>query len=1408
MAWDLAEADARRLEAREQELVERAASLRTHWDDVCTEMSFLERSRRRKPGAMRAQERYVRSDIPCGIDRCATCWSAERTAAFRPRRAMARDRAEYVVPDAFSLLQCMELLEEELFGTGVQHLLVLQTVYQDALRIAPSRDATRLKNFFRDGHRAVADTCVYLFPDQHHAETATRTQLGGAYVNLDVDDSPEMEPLGVRSDRAVLQTLQWYQRHHVSASSRLLFMTRDVDVALSVQVAAHVGCDVMTCEAFLHERFPHNGDFLRELAFNTAEAIEWWSERHAVDEHGVAVASAEFAPHVSLPKLKELVAAGKLVHGKLDVSAHNPMEAFVAVDGKHAVLDSVGGALERIFVYGREDMNRGVHGDVVVVQLLPRESWRTPQSDRMLVHYTADESERDGKALGSRIKDPESSSSDSANSHAIPTGYVVGVLERSPRFHVATVLSSTVRPDDDYGLAIPMDARIPKVRIRSQRMDALVDKRLKVVIDHWPVDSMYPSGHYVGVLGATGSLSTELSALLVQNDIEEAPFSEAALACLPECDIEGNCIAECSTAKRPKFCDLLEWRVPDAEVAARRDLRTSHRVFSVDPPGCQDIDDAMSVRRLPNGNIELGVHIADVSYFVPHESPLDFEARSRATTVYLVGMRLDMLPSVLSGDLCSLHQNVDRLAVSVMWELDPETFEIIESSTWFGRTIIRSCASMTYEQAHRMIQGLNADGGKLLHDANDRRRTSSSDAASELPPGVAGGRIPLVLQHEIRDDLVLLTDISRKLAQMRGDQGGLDLSKHEEVRFSLNVSELGEEGVEIIVKESLEIHSTIAELMIIANSCVAKRIVDVFPSNALLRRHPPPSGDRFAQLIKVAQAKDIVIDASNNFTLQQSLTIAERSGHVDTKTMALLKSLAVRVMSQAEYVCASDADARSNANGDMTSYAHYGLGLQHYTHFTSPIRRYADIIVHRQLLASLEMERAGVSRQLVTPRTIAAAPSAPQSLSLPASQTFSVLASGAVDDDDFLDDLIGSVDTKLHVSPHDTAETATSAASPPAVANAPLLFPPSELVPLTKSLNTKNRNAKLAARDCDELFLALYFSSHTLTVPAVITSLKQNGFIVYVPKYDIRAPVYIRDKDGLVQMDPLLCGVRIVDTQPPTGAFATADCIRAIPQATIAYDSDAERLEVCAPATSGCVFKILDEVEVQISCDLSATTARVPQLQLLLVGRVKHARGGSGSSYRRDAVQLMKSKADSSLPELQRYVQKTNQVGAADKSAASASASAAVPPLDASARDLYSLFASPQMISPVKKTAKKPSSALLQAMSKAQTKTPAAAASSATKATAPPPRVTKRGPGRLVFGDYEPPARQHFQQKLAHYMDMRSHELEEELSIHRRGASNAMAQDVKRAERDALSRVQKLAAEKRHDKINRRSKAT
>lgn len=1311
------------------------------WEDVRTDVNFTERSRHRKPGALKAQERYLRRDVHCGIARCASC---RQNRALVPAHVLARiSGGEYVVPDAFSLLQCMELLEKEsLFGRAASRLLVLESVFCAALRLAPSRDAARLRRFFKGNDQRAGDhLSIYLFPDQHHVETF-------------VEPTARNDVQAIRDEQAVLKTIVWYgTQGHLPPDAKVVYMTRSVDAALSVQLVAEVKANVVTCETFLIERLPKNTvetTLLLELAASTAEVVKDEETHRLLDEMGPSNGQGSgFTPYLNCARLMELLTRpnARIVAGRLEVSTHNPLEAFVVVESPHSI--------DKVFINGRAAMNRGVHRDQVAVEVFEPTCWRTPQSTRVLVHYAQDDDEDESEI------DCAESLKDNVKLQAVPTGRVVGILSRTPQYHVATISTSSVNASDNYALAVPMDRRLPKIRIRSQRLDVLVNKRLKVVIDSWALDSLYPSGHYVGIIGATGSLQTELSAILVDNEVEDTPFSEAALACLPsseecEIDIEGNRMAECSTAKRPTRCELLKWKVPDEEVARRRDLRTTHRVFSVDPPGCQDIDDAMSIRRLANGNVELGVHIADVSYFVEHGSALDLEGRRRGTTVYLVGQRLDMLPSVLSADLCSLHENRDRCAVSVIWELDGKTYDLVENATWFGRTIIRSCSSMTYEQAHRLLQGLNAD----VNDALKSGPVEVQPVYQEYIEGVAGGRIPSQLQQALRDDLCIITDIGRRLSRLRGSQGGLDLSKQEEVHFSLNVSEIGQDDVTMNVKESLEIHNTIAELMILANSTVARKLVEQCPTRALLRRHPPPSGDRFTQLVELAKARNVVIDATNNLTLQQSLAEAERLGCMDTKTMSLLRSLAVRIMTEAEYVCSGEitAEDAATANGDVTRFAHYGLGLQYYTHFTSPIRRYADIIVHRQLIAS-------IAPSTLMPDSSRSAVRSAAPLLLPDTLVASVLTPR--DDEDVMVDLVTSVDSQLVINTPATDVEAKDSEK---------LFPPKELVPLARHLNMKNRQAKLAARACDQLFLALYFSSHTVCVPAIIIALKQNGFIVYVPKYDFRAPVYLRDKSRVVQMNPLLLGVQIADTDPASGAFAGAECIRRIPQAHLIWDeSDRERLEAVAPGNKRIIFHILDEVEVQVSCDLSASDARVPQLQLLLVG--------CGNSTRKKHVA-------SSLTEVRRLVQQTSEV---DDDARSTKVTIVSQPTVVESMNLYQLLMDGPNLSPSSKSL---------AIQKARLKIEGGENKGLV--------LQRRGPGRLTFGNFSPDSRHHYQHKLAQYIKERSQEREEELKIQRfTNASSAMTsmQEVRRVEREALARTQKLAAEKRHDRINRRNKA-
>ncbi|XP_071297271.1 DIS3-like exonuclease 1 isoform X2 [Agelaius tricolor] len=424
--------------------------------------------------------------------------------------------------------------------------------------------------------------------------------------------------------------------------------------------------------------------------------------------------------------------------------------------------------------------------------------------------------------------------------------------------------------------------------------------RVVVRIDSWESTSLYPNGHFVRVLGRIGDLEGEIAAILVENSICAAPFSEIQMSEMPV-----------SSPKNP-------WKVSPEEVKKRLDLRDTHLIFSIDPKGCEDVDDALSVRTLPNENLELGVHIADVTHFVAANSYTDVEARARATTYYLADRRYDMLPSVLSADLCSLLSGVDRYAVSVLWELEKESFETLRVQ--YTRTLIRSAYKLEYETAQGLLDGDTSVVGDIL----------------ELKGLDEGARQKKLA--ELVWAISKLTDIARHVRAKRDRCGALELEGIE-IRVQLddkrNIHDL-------IPKQPLEVHETVAECMILANHWVAKRISEDFPHQALLRQHPPPRQEFFTELRECASAKGFSIDTRSNKALAESLDRANDPS--DPIVNKLLRSMATHAMSNALYF--------STGSCPEEQFHHYGLALEKYTHFTSPIRRYADIVVHRLLMAA------------------------------------------------------------------------------------------------------------------------------------------------------------------------------------------------------------------------------------------------------------------------------------------------------------------------------------------------------------------------------------------------------------------------------------------------------------------------
>lgn len=388
-------------------------------------------------------------------------------------------------------------------------------------------------------------------------------------------------------------------------------------------------------------------------------------------------------------------------------------------------------------------------------------------------------------------------------------------------------------------------------------------------------------GHFVRSLGKIGDKDTENEVILIEHDIPHSKFSEEVLSFLPK----------------------LPWTITEQDLKKRVDLR-DYAICSVDPPGCTDIDDALHARYISNGRIEVGVHIADVSHFIRPGNALDNEAASRATTVYLVDKRIDMVPELLSSNLCSLRGGVERFAFSCVWEMD-ENANILE--TKFHKSIIKSKKAMTYEEAQLII--------------DDKTKVD-----------------------EVAQGLRLLNRLAKILKQKRIDKGALVLASPE-IRFQVD-SET-HDPIEVEAKKIRETNSMVEEFMLLANVSVAEKIEKEFPECAMLRRHPIPPQTNFEFLVKAARNLGFEITTNTGKELAMSLDKANKEDNPYFNTM--LRILATRCMMQAVYFISGTTQRED--------FFHYGLAAPIYTHFTSPIRRYADVIVHRLLAACIGADR-------------------------------------------------------------------------------------------------------------------------------------------------------------------------------------------------------------------------------------------------------------------------------------------------------------------------------------------------------------------------------------------------------------------------------------------------------------------
>ncbi len=419
------------------------------------------------------------------------------------------------------------------------------------------------------------------------------------------------------------------------------------------------------------------------------------------------------------------------------------------------------------------------------------------------------------------------------------------------------------------GKHMPYDLFIPLNKLKGAKDG---DKAIAKITE-WPKDAKNPIGEIIEVIGRSGENDVEMHAILAEFEL---PY------------------------KFPEHINEEAEKIPDTnfeeEAKRRRDFREI-TTFTIDPIDAKDFDDALSIKKLDNGNYEIGVHIADVSHYVKPGSIIDQEGYNRATSVYLVDRVVPMLPERLSNGVCSLRPNEEKCTFSAVFEMDAKANVISE---WFGKTLINSNRRFTYEEVQEIIEG--ADG-------------------------------------DFKEEIMLFNDLAQKLRSYRYKRGSISFDK---VEVKFKIDENGK-PLDVYFKESKEAHKLIEEFMLLANKKVAEKIGKPIQNQKVktfvYRIHDEPDLEKLNTFSSFIKRYGYSISMKNNKEIASSMNnlLETVKGKAEQN---VIENLAIRSMAKAIY--------------DVNNIGHYGLAFDYYTHFTSPIRRYPDLMVHRLLESYLE----------------------------------------------------------------------------------------------------------------------------------------------------------------------------------------------------------------------------------------------------------------------------------------------------------------------------------------------------------------------------------------------------------------------------------------------------------------------
>ncbi|MFL1010542.1 ribonuclease R family protein [Flavisericum labens] len=479
-------------------------------------------------------------------------------------------------------------------------------------------------------------------------------------------------------------------------------------------------------------------------------------------------------------------------------------------------------------------------------------------------------------------------------------GEITNIIKRAKSEYVGVI---QMQKNNNYAFVIPDSTKMYKdifVPI-NKTLDAEDGYKVLVKLEDWPEKADSPYGNVLKVLGKPGEHHTEIHAILAEYGLPHD---------FPD-DVEA-------------YANELDTSITKEEIAKRRDMRQD-LTFTIDPKDAKDFDDALSFKSLDNGLYEIGIHIADVSHYVKEGTVLDDEAYERATSIYLVDRVVPMLPEVLSNNACSLRPNEEKYTFSAVFQINDKA-EI--KNEWFGRTVTYSDARFAYEEAQVVIEN-NTD---FVIPA----KAGISSINTKIPQKVSLSEKEYKTKPEIAKAILVLDRLAKIMRKKRMSNGAISFDKVE-VKFNLDENN-DPEGV--YFKISKEANKLIEEFMLLANRKVSEFIGKQSPKKTFVYRvHDEPDDSKLANLQGIVSKFGYKLNFKDRKTTSASLNNLLKEV-VGKKEQNLVDTLAIRSMSKAEYT--------------THNIGHYGLAFDYYSHFTSPIRRYPDVMAHRLLQQYLD----------------------------------------------------------------------------------------------------------------------------------------------------------------------------------------------------------------------------------------------------------------------------------------------------------------------------------------------------------------------------------------------------------------------------------------------------------------------